>query len=513
MLYPDLIAFNGNLITLDAPNACAQALAVRDGKILFVGSDTEILALAGMNTQKIDLTGKTVTPGFCDAHLHLAWYGTQLLRQADLVGSQTVDEMLSRLSAYGKNYDGPWIQGHGFDQDKMPGGVFPTRTDLDRVSTTRPIIVSRVCGHAAVTNSAALALLTHEEREKGDAQTGLYTEGDISAFYRRIPSLSEVELETAVLRASRVALQTGITSVGTLLDVPEQMGAYARLRRKGKLPLRVTGMPPYTSVSALHQNGIGTTWGDEWLRMGGAKLFSDGSLGARTALLAAPYADEDRPENVGIRIYDPDDLKAKARDAHEKGFQVVIHAIGDQAVRESVAAVVHALGPDGDNTFFRHRIEHASLLPPEEMRIMAQRKIVAVIQPQFVTSDTWTGERVGPERAAWAYPFGEMHEASIPLALSSDCPVEKLDAFACLAAVVGRAAWSPHGGLSPEEALRAYCVGGAYALHAEGRVGTLAPGMLADFVVLSDNPTKLDAEGIAKLKAEQVFVGGQLVNQ
>ena len=511
MLYPDLIVFNANLITLSKPNARAAALAVQGDKIVFVGSDAETLSLRGPNTQTIDLRGKTVTPGFCDAHLHLAWYGTLLLRQADLVGSDTVEEILSRLSAHGKTYDGLWIQGHGFDQDKLPGGNFPTRADLDRVSPTRPIIISRICGHAAVVNSAALALVTDAERASGNPETGLYTEGDISAFYRRIPALSEMELETAVLRAASVALRTGITSVGTLLDVPEQMGAYHRLRRKGKLPLRVTGMPPYTSVDALHKNGIGTTFGDEWVRMGGAKLFSDGSLGARTALLAAPYTDENKPENLGIRIYEPEDLKAKARDAHEKGFQIVIHAIGDQAVRESVAAITHALGDEGDNTFFRHRIEHASLLPPEQMQIMAQRKIVAVVQPQFVISDSWTGERVGPERAKWAYPFAQMEEAGIPLALSSDCPVEKLDAFACLAAAVGRHSWSPNGGLSPEAALRAYCVGGAYSLHAEERVGTLAPQMLADFVVLSDDPTKLDAEGIAKLKAEQVFVGGQLV--
>ena len=516
MLTPDLIATNGNLITLTKPGDRAQALAVREGKIAFVGSDADANALAGPNTRRVDLQGKTVTPGFCDAHLHLASFGTVLLRQADLVGSQTVDEMLARVSAHGNadgGASGDWIQGRGFDQDKMPGGVFPTRADLDRVSTTRPIIVTRVCGHAAVVNSAALALVSDAERAAGDVETGLYTEGDISAFYKRIPVLSEAEMETAVLRASQVALRTGITSVGTLLDVPEQMGAYARLRRKGKLPIRVTGMPPYTSVAALHQHGIGTTFGDDWVRMGGAKFFSDGSLGARTALLAAPYADENRPENLGIRIYDPADLKAKARDAHEKGFQIVIHAIGDQAVRESVQAIVYALGQDGDNTFHRHRIEHASLLPPEELRIMAERKIVAVIQPQFVTADTWTGERVGPERAQWAYPFAQMEAAGIPLALSSDCPVEKLDAFACLSAVVGRAAWSPDGGLSPEAALKAYCVGGAYSLHAEDRVGTLAPGMLADFVVLSADPTKLDAAQIANLQAEQVYVGGRLVLQ
>jgi predicted amidohydrolase YtcJ len=369
--------------------------------------------------------------------------------------------------------------------------------------------VSRICGHAAVVNSAALAQVTPEERAAGDPDMGLYTEGDITAFYRRVPPLSEAEAEEAVLHASAVALRTGITSVGTLLDTPEQMGAYARLRRNGRLPLRVSGMPPYSTIASLHVNGVNTTYGDEWLRFGGAKFFSDGSLGARTALLAAPYADDpDRPQNLGIRIYEPEDLKAKARDAQEKGFQVVVHAIGDQAVRETLDAIEFALGPDGDNRYHRHRVEHASILPPDQMERMARRQIVAVVQPQFVTSDTWTGERVGLGRAPWAYPFRTMIHAGIPLALSSDCPVERLDAFACLAAAVGRHPWSPKETLTPEEALRCYCLGGAYAAHAEDRLGSLEAGKLADFVILSDDLTRMGADGIRGLTAERVFIGG-----
>ena len=510
MLYADTVAFNGNIITLAVPTR-ATAFAVQGGKFVYVGNDRDALAFAGPNTVRLDLAGKSVTPGFCDAHLHLAWYGTQLVRQADLVGTASMDDLLARLDAHGKAYAGAWIQGHGWDQDKIEGGVTPTRADLDRVSRTRPLIVSRICGHSAVANSAALALLTDEERGRGDSETGLYTEGDINAFYQRIPALSEAELEDAVLRAARVALKTGITSVGTLLDTSEQMGAYSRLHRKGKLPLRVTAMPPYTSVAALHENGIGTTFGDDWLRVGAAKLFSDGSLGARTALLAAPYADESRPDNVGIRIYPPADLAAKVADAQNKGFQVAIHAIGDQAVRESLDAILAALGPDGDNAYHRHRIEHASLLPPDDLKRMADRGIIAAIQPQFVTSDTWTGERVGTGRAAWAYPFRAMHDAGIPLALSSDCPVEKLDAFACLAAVVGRAAWSPGGGLTVAEALNAYCRGGAYSLHADSRVGGVEVGKLADWVVLSADPTTQSADGLRGLAAEQVYIGGEPV--
>ncbi|MDQ3439984.1 MAG: amidohydrolase [Planctomycetota bacterium] len=507
MLHADLLVTGGNLITLDPARPRASAMAVRDGRIVAVGDEGDVLPLVGASTRTLKLAGRTVTPGFCDSHLHLWWYGAQLLRQADLVGSASIDDVLSRLSNIAHTHTG-WIQGHGFDQDKLAEQRFPTRGDLDRVSRDRPIIVSRICGHATVVNSAALALVTNEERAAGDAETGLYTEGDSAAFYKRVPPLSEDEAEHAVLAACDVAIRTGITSVHTLLDTPEQMAAYARLRRKGRLPIRVVGMPPYEAVTQLHAHGINTTFGDDRLRFGGAKLFSDGSLGAQTAWLAEPYVD--KPDTRGIRIYEPDDLKAKARDAQRKGFQVAIHAIGDQALRETIDAIEFAL--DGaDNAVHRHRVEHASLAPPDCVERMARLKIVATLQPQFVTSDTWTPDRIGPKRARWAYPFKTLLRAGVAVTLSSDCPVERLDAFACLASAVGRHAWSPDETLTPEEAIRAYCLGSAYAAHMDDRLGSLQAAKLADFVVLSGDPTKLDAAGIAKLRAYEVFVNGERV--
>lgn len=505
MLFADLVATGGSLLTMDDANPRASALAVRDGKIVFVGDDSGALALAGPGTERVDLGGKTVVPGFCDAHLHAYGYGAYLLRQADLIDSASIDEVLERLSAHAARTDG-WIHGHGFDQNKIAENRFPTRADLDRVSRTRPILITRICRHATVVNSAALALVSDAERARGDADTGLYTEDDSKPFLQRIPPLSEAEAETAVLLALGVALRTGITSVQTLLDTPEQMGAYARLRRKNKLPVRVTGMPPQASVVPLHAHGIGSTFGDEWLRFGAAKLFSDGSMGAQTALLAEPYADA--PGERGIRIHDPAELAARVADAHDKGFQVAIHAIGDQALRETLDAFEAALGPDGDNGWHRHRVEHASLCPPDLLARMAERRIVAVVQPQFVVSDTWIPERVGAERARHAYPFKSLLRAGVPLALSSDCPIEALDAFACLSAAVGRHPWSPDETLTPLEAIRAYTAGAAYAAHAEHRHGSLTPGKLADFVVLSDDPTRRTADAIANLTAEQVFVGG-----
>jgi predicted amidohydrolase YtcJ len=504
----DLIILNANLITLDDRLPRATALALHDGKILYTGDDATAKRFTAPHTQLLDLQVKTVTPGFCDAHLHLFWYGQQLLKNADLVGTQTIDEILSRLSNLAARNPTGWLQGHGFDQSKLAEKRFPTRADLDRVSKARPILISRICGHAAVVNSAALTLVPDSARAAGDADTGLYTETNIHAFYRQIPPLTEEEMESAALLACDVALRTGITSVHTMLDTPDQMIAWSRLRRAGKLPLRVTAMPPYAAVETLHAHGLGTTFGDHRLRFGAAKLFSDGSLGAQTALLSDPYTD--KPGTRGLRIYDPEDLKTKALTAQQKGFQLAIHAIGDQALRETLDAIEYALGSESNDNH-RHRIEHASLCPRDCLDRMAERRIVAVVQPQFVRSDSWTPDRIGPTRAKWAYPFRSMLKAGVPLALSSDCPVEKLDAFACLAAATGRADWSPDETLTPLQALQAYCTGSAYAAHAAHYCGSLTPGKVADFVVLSQDPTTLTAHQIERLRAEQVFIGGRLV--
>lgn len=501
----DLILTHANLITLDPARPRATALAVREGRFVHIGADREAEALAGPGTQTLALEGKTVVPGFIDAHIHLFSYGLQILRQCELIGCGDIDELLERLSQHASRTGG-WIHGHGFDQSKMRERRFPTREDLDRVSRDRPIIVARICGHASVVNSAALALASEFERQAGDQSSGLYTEGSSDAFYRRIPSPDEGDAETAVLTAARVALKTGITCVHTLLDTPEQMAAYARLRRKGRLPIRVVGMPPYSSVETLHAHGIGTTFGDDTLRFGAAKIFSDGSLGAQTALLSSPY--HDKPETCGIRIHDPQALKRMARDAHRKGFQLAIHAIGDQAVRETIDAIEFALQGES-NSLHRHRIEHVSMCPPDCLKRMAQLGIVAIVQPQFVTSDTWTSDRIGPERVPWGYNFKSLLDAGIPLALSSDCPVEKLDAFACLNSAVNRHPWSPHEKLTPEEAIRAYCLGSAYAAHMEDRLGSLEVGKLADFVVLSDDPTRIDPDQLSSIAAEQVYLRGK----
>jgi len=504
----DLLLTNGHFITLDGRLPAATAMAVKAGKILAIGSESEIRQYSA--TRHINLENKTIVPGFIDSHIHLYAYGDLLLRQADLVGSVSIDDIRSCLRQLQIRRPTGWLQGHGFDNDKLREKRFPTRADLDKISKTRPIIISRICGHALVANSAAIALLAPQERAAGDADSGLYTETAAWTFYKLIPDLTEEEAEQAILAAAKVALSTGITTVETLLDTPTQMIGYSRLHQNDRLPLRVVAMPPYSAVADLHKLGIRSRFGDNRLQFGACKFFSDGSLGAQTAWLSEPYADN--PKTRGLRIYDPQDLKQKCRDAQQKGFQLAIHAIGDQALRETLDAIEFALNGES-NELHRHRVEHASLCPPDCLERMAKQKIVATIQPQFVTSDTWTPQRLGPARTPWAYPFKSMLNAGIPIALSSDCPVEKLDAFDTLAAAVGRHEWSPHETPTPLEALRAYTLGSAYAGFLEKSLGSLSVGKFADFVILSADPTNLAADEIRKLKAEKVFIAGQCVSE
>jgi predicted amidohydrolase YtcJ len=502
-LLADLVVINASNI-FDVPKA--TALAVRRGVIERVGSDADVLALAGPETRRVNAAGHSILPGFHDCHLHLLWYGRLLVTQADLVGSGSVEDVLARLAQLASTTEG-WIGGHGFDQEKLTEARFPTRDDLDGISRTRPIVISRICGHAVVANSAAIALLDPAERDAGDASTGLYTETAVYAFYRRRPEPDAATLDRALDAAMRVALRSGITSVQTLLDSVEQMQVYTRLRRRlGRLPIRVVGMPPEKEADTLARVGILDGFGDSWLRFGGIKFFADGSLGARTALLSKPYADD--PRALGTRIYPRDVLARRIAECHKQGFQTLTHAIGDGALDDVLDAIESAL--DGaDNRTHRHRIEHVSVTRPDQIERLARLRIPVTVQPQFVTSDTWTGQRLGADRAAWAYPFRALIDAGIEVGLSSDCPVERLDARLCLHAATNRHAWTPQGSLGIPEAVRHYTHGSAYLASRELEVGQLRPGMLADFVLIRGDIAAVTPGNIAKLEIARVFINGE----
>lgn len=471
----------GDIRTQERVGACAGAMIIRDNRIEFVGSPNDARTFLGDQPYEVNDCGNNVIlPGFIDSHIHFLAYGMGRLKQADLMGCHDLNELIDRLHIQGTKSESGWIEGRGFDQQSYPNNEWPTRELLDSVSTTRPVIITRVCGHAVVANSAALALLTPAELVDGDAETGLFTEVAISHIRKHIPKATHADQDAAVLEAASIALTHGITSVGTLLDTPDQLGAYIRLEQDGRLPIRMTGMPPYASIHHLKAFAIQTGYGSDYVKLGGAKLFSDGSLGARTALMSDDYSDA--PGVVGERIYSPDDLKNKCIDAASNGFQLVIHAIGDQANRETIAAICASMGDDRSNPL-RHRVEHISVLNSDLVEQIVDWNIVCAIQPQFVTSDPWTIERIGPERSQWAYAFRTLWDRGVILALGSDCPVEVLSSAKVLNAAIHRSPWSPTETLTLDEALYGYTYNSAYAIFRDDIIGSLEPGKLADFIV------------------------------
>jgi predicted amidohydrolase YtcJ len=471
----------GDIRTQESVGAKADAMVLENNRIVFVGTHDSAKDFLGQTPHTVHDYGQNVVlPGFIDSHIHFLAYGMGRLKQADLMGCSDLDDLVERLKAQAIKSDSGWIEGRGFDQQTYPNKEWPTRALLDTVSSTRPVVITRVCGHAVVANSAALALLTPAELADGNAETGLFTEVAISHIRRHIPKATHAEQEAAVLEAASIALTHGITAVGTLLDTADQLGSYIRLEKGNRLPIRMTGMPPYASIHHLNAFAIQTGFGSDYVKIGGAKLFSDGSLGARTALMTDAYSDA--PEVYGERIYDADDLKNKCSDAVSNGFQLVIHAIGDQANQETLAAICGAMGDDRTNPL-RHRVEHISVLNTELVEQIVEWNIVCAIQPQFVTSDPWTIDRIGPERSKLAYAFRTLWDRGVVLALGSDCPVEVLSSAKVLSSAIHRAPWSPTETLTLDEALYGYTFNSAYSIFRDDIIGSLEQGKLADFIV------------------------------
>lgn len=499
-----MFIIRGDIRTQQTLGAQAEVIVVDQDRVVYVGTHDAAKAKYGDDLETLDYGSNVVLPGLIDSHIHFLSYGLMRLKQVDLTAISTQTGLVDSLLCHATNTTG-WIEGRGFDQERFDNNAWPTRRDLDKVSDSRPVIITRICGHAVVVNSVAIGMLSSTEQEKGNASTGLFTETAIAAIKNCIPSPNETNLEDAVLAAADVALRQGITAVGTLLDTPAQFGAYIRLEQQTKLPVRMTGMPSWSSIDSLMMHGIRTGFGSNWTKVGGAKLFADGSLGARTARLSSPY--EDAPGALGDRIFTPHELGRRAKIAAAAGFQIVIHAIGDQAVREALDAIIGTM-TKGDGNPLRHRLEHVSLASPDIINDMADYGIIAAIQPQFVTSDPWTIDRVGPTRAKQAYPFQSLVNANIPIALGSDCPVEQLSSAATIIAATRRAPWSPDEKLSLDQTLYAYTHGSAYSIFRDDIIGSLSPGKFADFIVYNATYEGLEDQLEKGLLPAEVWVNG-----
>jgi predicted amidohydrolase YtcJ len=504
-----------------------SALAVLHGRVVALGD--EALALSARS--RVDLGGGFVVPGFHDAHNHMAWFGMGL-DDVPLGGCRSVEEVYDAVAARAASLPaGSWVVGSGYDQNKLAGG-HPDRHGLDRAAPGLLVRLKHTSGHMTVVNSAVLDRLDLENVPVGGdvvhadgSPTGLLRE-QAQLLLRPLIYPTPVERVVRGLgRASEQYLSEGITSVqeagiggGLVGETPAELAAYQLARERGVLRVRSTVM---VAASVLHDLpdgagfgldlGLRTGLGDEWLRVGPMKLFADGSLVGRTCAMHEPFDGE--PDNRGYFQVPEDALASTIRRAHDAGWQIATHAIGDRAITVVLDAYEAALAAS-PRTDHRHRIEHCAVLQPAELSRLASLGLLASPQGRFV-NELGDGMRaaLGEARVPWCYRLRSVLDAGCVLPASSDRPVVNGAPLLALADMVRRrtasgAPFAPEEALTPEQALRAYTYGSAYATFAEGDLGTLEPGKLADFAVLSGSP--LDESALDDLSVRGTAVGGEL---
>lgn len=502
------IFVNGNFYTLDSAGTQVEALAVRNERITALGSIDGVRAAAGKGVQEIDLGGKTVIPGCSDTHCHLMTHGLSCTLMADLSDSDSIEEIQNRLRSHKeKNPDIKWIIGERFDQELFAEGRWMTREDLDKVSRDVPVFAVRLCRHAIVANTAAL-MPVRDKLTKEQWESGKLTEDDTDLVWSQVPECTEEELERAAVYGLNDARRVGLTSVHCQFNSVEHLKVIRRLHSEGKLPVRVRFQWPYELMDALVNEGLKTGTGDDYLKVGSIKIFMDGSLGARTAAMCEDFSDD--PGNRGDLLKSDEELAKMLVNIQRNEFQAAIHAIGDRAISTTLRAIEMAMPEGNQSNRLRHRIEHIAQVSPEIIADMVRLDVIASIQPQFVITDFWSEQRVGPERYRYMYPFKTMLEAGIKIGMGSDCPVERIDVMELIHRAVNREPRSLSERLTVDEALRGYTYGSAYAGFEENDKGSLELGKLADFLVLSDDPYKVDPSQLDNIKPLNAVIGGRM---
>ncbi len=540
LLAPDLVLINGLVHTMNADDLTVTAVAIKDGRFVAVGSDDEVRALAGFGTTIEDLNSATVIPGLIDAHNHLLMTG-QVLSQIQLYDCRTIDEILRRVAERaGQTSPGQWILGRGWDESLLTERRHPTRYDLDRVAPDHPVVIHRVWNNL-VANSAALRLagITREtpdppvdvlyagsfERDADGEPTGLFRDRAKDLILRHVPVSTEEELVRAIETACRAYNAVGLTGVAEPGLYPEEIRAYDRARREGKLTVRTDMLmaawgfgAPETEAGMQERFagiGVGGGLGDDLLRLEGIKLMIDGGMSDRTARMFQPYLGE--PENRGTWVVEPTRLVELIRWVHELGWPMDIHTCGDEA-QETVVQAFAAAQRANPKPWLRHRVHHAYFPTETALAVMAEAKIPAVVSSPFLTN---LGEgfvnSVGPERASRAMPMRSYLAAGVPLAGSSDSYITDYNPWVGMHAAVnrttatGRDLGKADEAITVEEALRSYTLGGAFVTGREDRQGSIAPAKLADLVVLDRDPLAIPAEELDRVKPTATMLGGDWV--
>lgn len=501
-------------------------IAVDDGRILALVPPGESESWRGSAGEVVDLEGGHVLPGLADAHLHLFGYGAAL-EQVDLTGCRSFAEVVARTAAVaGTLPPDAWVQGRGWDQNLWEDRRFPDRELLDRELPGRLVLLRRVDGHAAIGSGRALELAgvgtdTPDPpggrilRREDGSPTGVLLDNAMDLVGSRIPKPSEADLERRLLRSAEALVRVGLTQVHDMGTTAPELAVLRRVDAAGRLPLRVWALLDGSDDELL---GVELARGPSrrpaaMLRVGGVKLYADGALGSRGALLGEPYADD--PDNRGLEVMPVARLEEVTRRASAAGFQVAIHAIGDEGVHRALDVFARA-GAERSRAL-RHRVEHSQTVRPSDVDRYARLGVVASIQPTHCTSDMpWAGERLGADRIAWAYRWRSLLAAGVALAGGSDAPVEDPDPRRGLHAAMTRqqpgghppAGWNPAERLGARETLDLFTRAAAWAGHAESWSGAIREGLVADLTVLGGDPTTVEPERVLHLEVLRTVVHG-----
>lgn len=528
----DLILTNGRIHTADEARPRAQALAVRDGRIVFVGSSSEAAALQGPGTRVVDLEGQTATPGMIDSHGHLPGLGSAL-RNVDLVGTRSYEALIERVvEAAERTPAGTWIQGRGWDQNEWGDTRFPHHQALSEAVPDHPVVLTRVDGHALFVNARALeeagidagtpdpsgGRIVRDETT-GEA-IGVLVDNAMALVRRVVPDETLDDIRQGVLLAQRELNRVGITGIHDAGVSPAVAELYEEMARDGELTIRnhvmirsgMEGLRPLFQDGPRHNAD-----GNHFVNVAAIKVSIDGALGSRGAALLEDYSDE--PGNRGLILVPPEDLEPIAREALRTGFQLNVHAIGDRGNRVVLDVFERALeeNPTADHRF---RIEHAQILHRHDIPRFAELGVIPAMQAIHQASDMpWAENRLGYTRLLGSYAWRSLLETGVVIPGGSDFPVEPADPLLSFHAAVTRqnadgwpaGGWFPEQTMTREEALRHMTVWGAYAAFMEDVTGSLTQGKLADIVVWDRDLMSVPARQILDTEVVMTIVGGRIV--
>ncbi len=517
----DLLVYNATIYTVDSSFSITEAVAIRNGKIIATGKSADLQDKYEA-TDKIDAGGKFIYPGLIDAHAHFVGYGNSLQR-VNLVDTKSWEEVIARTKKFGDENPGSWLLGRGWDQNDWTVKEFPTNQKLNELFPDRPVLLTRIDGHAAIANQKALDLagvkagdkLTGGEVEVNNGRlTGILIDNATGLVSSKVPSQTREEFMEALKDAEKNCFAVGLTTIDDCGLSAEAVEGIRKMQAGGQLKMRLYVMlsDATANYEYLEKTGIIKT---DRLNVRSIKVYADGALGSRGACLLEPYSD--KPGWTGFLLSKPEHFDSVARYIYQKGWQMCTHAIGDSGNRTMLHIYAKYLNGKND---LRWRIEHSQVVNKNDFNWFGAYSIVPSVQPTHATSDMyWAGDRLGPDRVKGAYAYKQLLQQNGWLPLGTDFPVEDISPFKTFYAAVIRkdAKGRPDQGyqmenaLTREEALRGMTIWAAKSNFEEAEKGSLEKGKFADFIILDKDIMKVDEKELLQVNVLKTFVGGEKV--